>query len=46
MVMDEEGGGWSASLKWFDVSINEEENFHGKVLYRWGEGVVLNGFIY
>lgn len=45
MVMDEGGGEWFTFWKWFDVSINEEENFRGKVLYRWGEGVVLGGFI-
>ena len=45
MVLDEGGDGRFASWKWFDVSVNEEENFHGKVLYRRGEGVVLSGFI-
>ena len=28
-----------------DVSINEEENLFDKILYRWEDGVVLNGFI-
>lgn len=45
VVMDDEGGGWFMSWKWFDVSINEEKNFPSKVLYRWGEDVVLDGFI-
>ena len=43
--MDEGRGGWFVSWKWIDVSINEEENFRDKVLYRWGEGVILDGFI-
>jgi hypothetical protein len=31
--------------KWFDISVNKEENFHGKVFYRWGKGVYLDGLI-
>ena len=30
--MDEDGGGWFVSWKWFHEPINEEENFGGKVL--------------
>jgi hypothetical protein len=45
VVMDEGGGGWFASWKSFHVLVNEEENFYGKGLYGWGEGVVLDGFI-
>ena len=33
-----------ASWKWFDVFVNEE-TFHDNVVYRWEEGVVLDGFI-
>lgn len=43
--MEEGGSRWFTSWKWFDVSFNEEENSHGKVLYRWGEGVALDKFI-
>jgi hypothetical protein len=45
VVINEGGSGWFAFWKWFDVSVNDEENFYRNVLYRWGEGVVLDGFI-
>ena len=45
VVMDGRVGGWFTSWKWFDVSVDEGENFPGKILYRWGEGVFLDGFI-
>ena len=44
MVMDEGVGGWFVSWKWFDELVNEE-NFLGKVLYKWEEGVVLGRLI-
>ena len=31
VVMDERVGGWFLSWKWFDVLVNEEEDFRGKV---------------
>ena len=33
------------SWKWLDVSVDEEENFHAKVLYKWRESVALDGFM-
>ena len=39
------GGRWFVFWKWFDVSVDEEENLCGEVLYRWGESVVLDGFM-
>ena len=34
VIMDEGGSGSFASWKWFDVSVNEEGNLCGKVLYK------------
>ena len=45
LVVDKGGGGWFASWKKSDVSVYEDENSCGKVLYKWGEGVALDGFI-
>lgn len=40
------GYGWGvASWKSFDVLVNEEKNFRGKILYRWEGDVVFNELV-